>query len=98
MTRSLCCLVLTCLVTACVPPKATELVEVPAAPRKPEKPASESAGDSPAGNRRVNPEGMVMPPLENRLPDQRDMTPTAAPTANGGVIATPPPPRKPVNE
>lgn len=102
MTRNLCCLVLTCLVTACVQ-KAVEVPEAAVTPpkRNSNKPAvTTTDAPSPEMPRVVNPDGMVVPDnIVNRLPDRNDMTPTAPPaTAGGGVIATPPAPRKPVNE
>jgi hypothetical protein len=98
MTRFLCCLVLSCLVTACVPPKPAETVETPATRPSQEKPATPSDEEPPAMPRVVNPGGMRLPPLTERLPDRNDMTPTATPATGGGVIATPPTPRQPVNE
>lgn len=104
MTRYLCCcLVLTCLVTACAPRKAVEIPEAAVTPPKRNninKPAVATTDAPPPDMPRVvNPDGMVVPDIVNRLPDQKDMTPTAPPaTAGGGVIATPPAPRKPVNE
>jgi hypothetical protein len=102
MTRNLCCLVLICLVTACAPKKAVEVVEAPVtAPKRTSKPAVANTGaPQPDMPRVVNPEGMVIPDnIVNRLPDRNDMTPTAPPApTGGGVIATPPAPRKPVNE
>lgn len=104
MTRNLCCLVLTCLVTACAPKKAVEVVEAPVtAPKrnnntsKPEVATTDTP--QPEMPRVVNPDGMQIPDIVGKLPDRNDMTPTAPPaTAGGGVIATPPSPRKPVNE
>ena len=97
MTRILCCLVLTCLVTACAP-KRTEVVEAPVTPPKRNHKPATATTDAPVPEvpRVVNPDGMMIPPLENRLPDRNDMTATAPPAPGGGVIATPP--RKPVNE
>ena len=99
MTRSLICLILTGLVSACAP-KATEVVEAPATAPK-EKPRQTGAANRelPTEPRVVNPDGMVVPDIVNRLPDRRDMTPTAPPaTTGGGVIVSPPAPRPPVNE
>lgn len=100
MKRSLSCLVLTCLVTACAAPKATEVVAAPVTrPKENSKPSTPANGELPAEPRVVNPGGMVVPDIVKRLPDRNDMTPTAPPTTGGGgVIATPPSPRKPVNE
>jgi hypothetical protein len=105
MTRNLCCLVLTCLVTACAPKKAVEVVEAAVTPPKRNNNTSKPAvanTDTPQPEmpRVVNQEGMVVPDnIVNRLPDRNDMTPTAPPApTGGGVIATPPEPRKPVNE
>ena len=103
MTRNLCCLVLTCLVTACAP-KGIEVPEAAVTPPKRNnnsKPAvATTDAPPPEMPRVVNPEGMVIPDnIVNRLPDRNDMTPTAPPApTGGGVIATPPAPRKPVNE
>jgi hypothetical protein len=101
MTRNLCCLVLTCLVTACAP-KGVEVPEAAVTPpkRNNNKPAVATTDAPPPDMPRVvNPDGMVVPDIVNRLPDRNDMTPTAPPVpTGGGVIATPPAPRKPVNE
>jgi len=101
MTRNLCCLVLTCLFTACAP-KAVEVAEAPVTPpkRNNNKPAVATTDAPPPEEPRVvNTEGMVIPDgILNRLPDRNDMTPTAAAPTGGGVIATPPTPRKPVSE
>ena len=103
MTRNLCCLVLTCLVTACVQ-KAVVVPEAAVTPPKRNnnnRPAVTSTDAPPTELPQVvNPDGMVVPDIVNRLPDHKDMTPTAPPaTTGGGVIATPPAPRKPpVNE
>lgn len=101
MTRILSCLVLTCLVTACAP-KATEVPEAAVTPpkRNNNKPAVATTDAPPPDMPRVvNPDGMQIPDLTNKLPDRNDMTPTAPPApTGGGVIATPPAPRKPVNE
>jgi hypothetical protein len=90
MTRSVCCLALALSVAACVPPKAT-VVEEPPAPA-PRKPANVPSGPAaPEVEPRVTQEsGMRVPTrLIERLPDRRDMTPTADPKP-GGAIAIPP--------
>lgn len=103
MTRNLCCLVLICFVTACAP-KGIEVPEAAVTPPKRNNNNSKptvATTDAPQPEmpRVVNPEGMVVPDIVNRLPDRNDMTPTAPPApTGGGVIATPPAPRKPVNE
>ena len=97
MTRILCCLVLTCFISACAP-KGTEVVQAPVTPPKRNHKPATATTDAPVPEvpRVVNPDGMQIPDLTNKLPDRNDMTPTAPPTPGGGVIATPP--RKPVNE
>lgn len=96
MTRTLCCFVLTCIVSSCAP-KATEVVETPVTPPKRNKPVT--APEAPTEPLRVvNLDGMQLPDLTQKLPDRNDMTPTTAATTGGGVIATPPSPRPPVNE
>lgn len=98
MTRPIGTLVLSCLLAACAP-KATEVVEEPATPpKRNQKPAATAGETPPEVPRVVNPEGMVIPDLTGKLPDRKDMTPTAPPPTGGAVIATPPGPQKPVNE
>ena len=98
MTRLLGALVLTCLVTACAP-KATEVAEEPVTPpKRNQKPAATTTDAPPEMPRVVNPDGMQIPDIVGKLPDRKDMTPTAPPATGGAVIATPPEPKKPVNE
>lgn len=98
MTRLLGALVLTCLVTACAP-KATEVAEEPVTPpKRTQKPAVTTTDAPPEMPRVVNPDGMQIPDIVGKLPDRKDMTPTAPPATGGAVIATPPEPPKPVNE
>ena len=103
MIRFVCCLVLTCLVAACAPRKAVVIEEAPATV----KPKQTGAGSRPAGEETpaiprqvVQRNGMQLPDLTRKLPDKKDMTPTAAPTADNGstVIASPPTGAKPVKE
>jgi hypothetical protein len=96
MIRSCCYLALSCLLTACAPRKAIEVAEANPAPVRSTKPAA--AGNAPALPPSGRESGMQLPPVEG-LPDRRDMTPTAATTTGGGVIATPPTAdRKPLSE
>jgi hypothetical protein len=84
------------LFAACAAPQAVVVEEVPSAKPKPAAARpSEAAGEA-AGEvvpRTVQQGGMRVPDLAERLPERKDMTPTAAPAAGGGptVIATPPP-------
>ncbi len=82
--RLTCTLALTCLFAACVPPKAVEVPEDPAAKPKTNKPAP--ARDVPAEPLRLvqGNSGMITPELEKRLPDQRDMRPTTEPVKQDG--------------
>jgi hypothetical protein len=94
MIRSCCCLALSCLFTACAPRKAIEVAETPTAPVRTTKPVNSAPAVPPLARE----SGMILPPVEG-LPDRRDMTPTAAVTTGGGVIATPPTAeRKPLSE
>jgi hypothetical protein len=100
MPRHLCCLALTLLAVSCVPPKATLVEEAPAVPPKAtpnaEPAAPESGGAPPPAL--VRQSGMRVPDLVGKLPDKKDMTPTAAPAPTSGgpsVIATPPAPPAP---
>jgi hypothetical protein len=97
MIRPLLCLLPTLFAASCVAPKAVVVEETPAlkpkpAQSKPAAPADEATPDTPMP-RTVQQSGMRVPDLAERLPERKDMTPTAAPTNGGGptVIATPPP-------
>lgn len=96
MIRPLLCLLPLFFAASCAAPKAVVVEESPTtkpkpAPARPEAPAEDA---KPADPRplAVQQGGMRVPDLTERLPDRKDMTPTAAPTSGGGptVIATPP--------
>jgi hypothetical protein len=84
------------LLAACVAPKAVVVEEAPAAKPKvagtrPAEPAGDAA-PAVAPPRTVQQGGMRVPDLAEKLPERKDMTPTAAPAGGGPtVIATPPP-------
>lgn len=89
MTRFVCCLALALSVAACVPPKATVVEETPAR-RKPTNTPAGPAVPEVQPPRVPQESGMRVPTgLIERLPDRRDMTPTADPKP-GGAIAIPP--------
>jgi hypothetical protein len=90
--RLTCTLALTCLLAACVPPpKAVEVPEDPAAKPRTNKPAPVQE-DSPPPLRIVQTGGMKTPDLAEKLPDSKDMRPTAEPVQQDGptVRAKPP--------
>lgn len=97
MPRHLCCLALTLLAVSCVPPKATLVEEAPVVQPKAgpsAEPAAPESADAPPPAV-VRQSGMRVPDLVGKLPDKKDMTPTAAPAPTSGgpsVIATPPAP------
>lgn len=81
------------LFAACAAPQAVVVEEAPSAKPKPAaaRPA-EAAGEAVPSPRTVPQSGMRVPDLAERLPERKDMTPTAAPAGGGPtVIATPPP-------
>jgi hypothetical protein len=96
MIRPLLCLLPILFAASCADPKAVVVEETPAskpkpAQAKPTGPEGEATPDTPMP-RTVQQSGMRVPDLTERLPERKDMTPTAAPTTGGGptVIATPP--------
>lgn len=96
MIRPLFCLLPILFAASCAAPKAVVVEETPAgkpkpAPARPTGPAEDSKPAAPLPLA-VQQGGMRVPDLTERLPDRKDMTPTAAPTTGGGptVIATPP--------
>lgn len=100
MTRTVCCLALTCLFAACVPKKALLVEETPVTPAKKEsKPSGSEAEETADVPVVVNQQSGMMLPDVVKLPDQRDMVATAAPaSARGAVTATPPTDDKPASE
>lgn len=92
MIRSFFSLVPVLLLAACAVPPSEVVEETPSAkpetaavrPAEPEGEAAPLPGGVPQG-------GMRVPNLAERLPERKDMTPTAAPAGGGPtVIATPP--------
>lgn len=103
MTRSVCCLALTCLFAACAPEKALLVEETPVTPPKKEsKPAAGETEEPADVPRVVNQQSGMMLPDVVKLPEQRDMVPTANPAnpagGRGAVTATPPTGDKPASE
>ncbi len=92
MTRNVCYLALTCLFAACVPPKAVVVEETPLTKPKQTKPQSRPTGDESAPQLVVKDSAMLLPDVTQKLPDRKDMTPTAVPPTGGSptAIATPP--------
>lgn len=93
MTRNVCCLALTCLLAACAPQKATVVEDTTLTKPQQNKPQPRDSGTSDASPQLVVQEsGMKLPPLTDRLPERKDMVPTAVPPTGGGptAIATPP--------
>ena len=96
MTKPVCCLLLALGLAACKAPKAT-VVENEKPPvtgtRKQAARTTPTSGETEESrNQLVNREsGMIMPSLENKLPDKRDMTATTpVGPGGGGTVATPP--------
>lgn len=88
--RLTCTLALTCLLAACVPPKAVEVAEEPVVKPKSNRPATVEASPEPL--RIVQNGGMKTPDLTQRLPDSKDMRPTTElPKQDGPTVRAKPP-------
>jgi len=88
--RLLCCSALTCLIAACAPPKAVEVVEQSAPKPRTNRPAVAEDAGAPR-LQAVQKSGMVMPDLVGRLPEKKDLESTTEPPRLP-VIANPPKP------
>lgn len=101
MIRFICCIAITFLAAACVPPKA---VFVEAAP-VPKVKNSKSAGQEqpqemlPPMPLVAQQNGMRVPDMTSRLPDKKDLiAPTQPKAGAGGTVIATPPGGKPANE
>jgi hypothetical protein len=94
--RSLCCLIMICLISACVPPKAILVDEKRVVTTKP----AQSKSQSPAVIHTDLPKtpqekGMRIPNMVATLPDKNDMTPTTTDSESNSGVTSSPPPKKP---
>jgi hypothetical protein len=98
MTKPVCCLLLALGLAACAPKKAVEVPEAQAPTGTRSKPANRTSPgpvgpQEPQAPTLVNQQsGIRVPDLTQKLPDRKEMAPTApvAPGGGGGAIATPP--------